>query len=89
MKSQKVSTNMVKREENDSGLNLCRAFKGRPSMNRVKINHFRIQRKCCIPIKFVVSLIKFVNDCRNEKTYDIKYRSVHCYYGLIPKLKLK
>ena len=27
---------MVKRGENDSGLNLCRAFKARPSMNRVK-----------------------------------------------------
>ena len=27
---------MVKREKNDSGLNLCRAFKARPSMNRVK-----------------------------------------------------
>ena len=27
---------MVQREKNDSGLNLCCAFKARPSMNRVK-----------------------------------------------------
>ena len=27
---------MVKREKNDSGLNLCRAIKVRPGMNRVK-----------------------------------------------------
>ena len=32
MKCQKVSTNMIKHEKNDIGLNLCR------SMNRVKYN---------------------------------------------------
>ena len=34
MKSQKVSTNMIKRKKNDSG----KAFKARPSINRVKYN---------------------------------------------------
>ena len=27
---------MIKRQKNDSGLKLCRAFKAGPSMNRVK-----------------------------------------------------
>ena len=36
MKCQKVSTDMIKRDKNDIGLNLCR------SMNRVKYN-FTIQ----------------------------------------------
>ena len=35
MKSQKVLTNIIKCEKNDNGLHLCRAFKARPSMNRV------------------------------------------------------
>ena len=30
-----------------------------------KINHFGIHKKCYFPVKFVVSLIIFVNDCRN------------------------
>ena len=30
---------------------------------RPKINHFRIHKKCYFPVKFVVSLIIFVNDC--------------------------
>ena len=30
---------------------------------RPKINHFRIQKKCYFLVKFVVSLITFVNDC--------------------------
>ena len=32
---------------------------------RPKINHFRIHKKCYFPVKFVVSLIIYVHDCRH------------------------
>ena len=41
MKSQEVSTKMIKRERKDSGINPPRAFKVRPSMNRVKVLYIR------------------------------------------------
>ena len=38
MKSHKVSTKMIKRERKDSGLNLLRALKAQPSINRVNVS---------------------------------------------------
>ena len=32
---------------------------------RPKLNTFRIRKKCYFAVKFVVSLIIFVNDCRH------------------------
>ena len=40
-------------------------FRSRFSALRPKINHFRIYKKCYFPVKFVVRLIIFVNDCRS------------------------
>ena len=47
---------------------------------RPKINHFRIHKNCYFPVKFVISLIIFVRDCRSIRCISfIKVTLAHPY----------
>ena len=71
MQSQKVSTNMIKRVKNDSGLNLCRSFKARPSMNR--------ERGFYKDLGWLLQYSREINLVRSNNTVEPRYNEHGLY----------